>query len=160
MPRVVHGGDGWGQTFHLGCISLHGQLYILKFNLVYSVSFATTVKWQHASCTTELGAYETASTTNTPVSNYWRTTVSYLCVSLHCGSVTPLRRSTCCDRSQPGSRHWISQLQGVLRVNSLLRAIPHSPSLAPPWIDDAWPDSTESQSSTQRGSTKQERILF
>lgn len=55
-----------------------------------------------ALCTAELSTYETVSNTNTPVSSYWRTTVSYLFVSLHCGSITHPRRSTRCDRSHHG----------------------------------------------------------
>lgn len=93
------------------------------------------------------------------MSHYWHTTVSYLCVFLCYGSITPPEEKHLLWQKPPGSWHWISQLQGVLRVNLFHRAFPHSPLLTLLWIDDAWPNSTEGQSSTQCGSNKQETNL-
>lgn len=70
---------------HFNCV-LHKLHSVSDLKYIF---FAMTVKWQSALRASEWSAF------------CRRTKVSYLCVSLHCGSVTPLRRSTCCDRS-----HW------------------------------------------------------
>lgn len=124
----MHEGDRWTQIFQLGFTSL-------QFNLYYTKSFARIVKWPYALCTTELSPYETVSYTDTPVSNYWCTTVSYPLLSLHWGSITAVKRSTCCDRSHRGCDTEFLSYRGCSRVNLLSWAFAQSPLLGSMMFD-------------------------
>jgi len=108
-------------------------------NLISGHSRSFLSGWQYALRTSEFSAYDPVSNTNAPVSYYWLTTVSYLCVSLtlwlnytseekHLLRHRPRGLDTeffSCTRS-PGS---ISHSEGL----------PQSPSMTPPWIDDDSP---------------------
>lgn len=98
--------------------------------------------------TSELNAYETVTNRNSD---------SYVQL-LMCQSIISLRvlslwlsyaseEKHLPSQKPPGSWHSISQLQKESQVNLFLQAFPPSPSLTPPWIDDAWPNSAESRSS-------------